>query len=367
MLSITVAFTWKGAAVASAVMAFPLLLRAVRLSPEGSDPGLEHAARTLGSGTWRVFPTVTLPLIIPGVITGLILAFSRSLGEFGATITFVSIIKGETQTLPLALYTLTQVPNGEVAAMRLRVIAVAIAMAALVASEFLARRFAGHMRGLISCSMYVSKKVRAVSRSMPPSIPGKELRPCSEVRGPARLPSSTWWPGLCAPIRDISPSKAAPSSCRERDQSPAGKTAHRLHFPGRTSVPPFFRAHQSHLWNAPDPGKDALRDLGPGSGSAGNRAFAQAETGQTVGRGKAARGDSLDESVQMGPLINRGRLEAMEAFVADAREKGARVLSGGQRIGKRGYFFPLTYLPMYLKTLKPCNQSLLDPSRLSIL
>ena len=147
MLGFTVAFTWKGAAIASAVMAFPLLVRAVRLSLEGVDPGLEHAARTLGSGPWRVFLTVTLPLIIPGVITGLILAFARSLGEFGATITFVSNIRGETQTLPLALYTLTQVPDGEVAAMRLCVIAVAIAMAALVASEFLARRFAGHIRG----------------------------------------------------------------------------------------------------------------------------------------------------------------------------------------------------------------------------
>jgi len=147
VLGFTVAFTWKGAAVAAAVMAFPLLVRAVRLSLEGVDRGLEHAARSLGSGPLRVFFTVTLPLIIPGIITGLILAFARSLGEFGATITFVSNIAGETQTLPLALYTLTQVPDGEMAAMRLCVIAVAIAMAALVASEFLARRFAGFMRG----------------------------------------------------------------------------------------------------------------------------------------------------------------------------------------------------------------------------
>ena len=144
---ITLAFTWKGAAVAAGVMAFPLLVRAVRLSIEGADQGLELAARTLGAGRLRVFFTITLPLILPGIITGLILAFARSLGEFGATITFVSNIKGETQTLPLALYTLTQVPDGELAAMKLCVIAVLIAMAALVASEFLARRFALHIKG----------------------------------------------------------------------------------------------------------------------------------------------------------------------------------------------------------------------------
>lgn len=146
-LGITIAFTWKGAAVASGVMAFPLMVRAMRLSIEGVDQGLELAARTLGAGPLRVFFTVTLPLVIPGIITGLILGFARSLGEFGATIAFVSNIRGETQTLPLALYTLTQVPGGEFAAMRLCVIAVVIAMAALVASEFLAKRFADHMRG----------------------------------------------------------------------------------------------------------------------------------------------------------------------------------------------------------------------------
>jgi molybdate transport system permease protein len=146
-LGITVAFTWKGAALASAVMAFPLLVRAVRLSLEGVDRGLESAARTLGAGPIRVFCTVTLPLVVPGIIAGAILAFARSLGEFGATITFVSNIQGETQTLPLALYTLTQVPDGEWAAMRLCVIAVVLGMAALVASELLARRFAARMEG----------------------------------------------------------------------------------------------------------------------------------------------------------------------------------------------------------------------------
>ena len=144
---ITIAFTWKGAALASSVMAFPLLVRAVRLSIENVDRGLEAAARTLGAGPLRVFFTVTLPLVVPGVIAGAILAFARSLGEFGATITFVSNIQGETQTLPLALYTLTQVPGGEWAAMRLCIIAVVLGMAALMASELLARRFAARMEG----------------------------------------------------------------------------------------------------------------------------------------------------------------------------------------------------------------------------
>jgi molybdate transport system permease protein len=146
-LGIVLAFNWKGAVLAAAVMSFPLLVRAVRLSLEGIDQGLEAAARTLGAGPWRVFFTVTLPLMVPGIITGLILAFARSLGEFGATITFVSNIQGQTQTLPLALYSLIQVPGGEMGAMRLCVLSVLIAMAALVFSEVLARRFAARMRG----------------------------------------------------------------------------------------------------------------------------------------------------------------------------------------------------------------------------
>jgi len=147
VLGIEIAFTWKGAAVASAVMAFPLLVRAVRLSLEGMDQGLEAAARTLGAGPWRVFFTVTLPLIVPGIITGSILAFARSLSEFGATITFVSNIPGQTQTLPLALYTLTQVPGGQAGAMRLCVISIVVAMLALMASEILAKRFSAYMKG----------------------------------------------------------------------------------------------------------------------------------------------------------------------------------------------------------------------------
>jgi molybdate transport system permease protein len=146
-LGFVLAFNWKGAVLAAAVMSFPLLVRAVRLSLESVDQGLEAAARTLGAGPLRVFFTVTLPLMVPGIITGLILAFARSLGEFGATITFVSNIRGQTQTLPLALYTLTQVPDGEIGAMRLCILSVLIAMAALICSEVLARRFTARMRG----------------------------------------------------------------------------------------------------------------------------------------------------------------------------------------------------------------------------
>lgn len=144
---ITVAFTWRGAAVASAVMAFPLMVRAMRLSLEATDRRLETAARTLGAGPLRVFATVTVPLIAPGILTGVVLAFARSLGEFGATITFVSNIPGETRTLPLAIFTLVQTPGAEAAIIRLVVISVALALAALIASEVLARRIDRRLRG----------------------------------------------------------------------------------------------------------------------------------------------------------------------------------------------------------------------------
>jgi molybdate transport system permease protein len=137
---LSLAFSWRGAAVAAAVMSFPLMVRAIRLSLEAVDPRLEEAARTLGAPPRWVFFTVTLPLIVPGLITGTILAFARSLGEFGATITFVSNIPGETRTLPLALYTLVQTPDGEAAALRLVVISVVLALGALILSEVLARR-----------------------------------------------------------------------------------------------------------------------------------------------------------------------------------------------------------------------------------
>lgn len=137
---ITFAFTWKGAALAAAVMAFPLMVRAMRLSLEAVDPGLEDAARTLGASKVKAFFTITLPLMLPGVVTGAVLAFARALGEFGATITFVSNIPGQTQTLPLALYTQAQIPGGESGAARLAVIAALVALVALIASEVLARR-----------------------------------------------------------------------------------------------------------------------------------------------------------------------------------------------------------------------------------
>jgi molybdate transport system permease protein len=144
---ITVAFTWRGAAVAAAVMAFPLMVRALRLSLEAVDRRLEAAARTLGASPLRVFATITVPLIAPGIVTGMLLAFARSLGEFGATITFVSNIPGQTQTLPLALYTLTQTPGGETGALRLAVLSIALAVVALIASELIARRVTARITG----------------------------------------------------------------------------------------------------------------------------------------------------------------------------------------------------------------------------
>ncbi len=144
---ISVAFTWKGAAVAAGVMGFPLMVRAIRLSLDAVDRGIEAAARTLGAGPAWVFLTITLPLILPGILTGVILAFARSLGEFGATITFVSNIPGETRTLPLALYTATQLPGGEAIAVRLAVLSVALAMAALIGSEIMARRLNARLTG----------------------------------------------------------------------------------------------------------------------------------------------------------------------------------------------------------------------------
>ena len=147
VFGVTVAFTWKGAAIASAVMAFPLMVRAIRLSLEGVDYRLEEAARTLGAGRAWVFLSITLPLIAPGILTGTILCFARSLGEFGATITFVSNIAGETRTLPLALFTLTQTPDGELGALRLMIISVVLALVALIASEVLARRISARIGG----------------------------------------------------------------------------------------------------------------------------------------------------------------------------------------------------------------------------
>ncbi len=137
---ISLAFTWVGAVIASSVMAFPLMVRATRQGISQVDAKLEAAARTLGAHPLKVFFTITLPLAFPGVLTGLILAFSRSLGEFGATITFVGNIEGETRTLPLAIYTFTQVPNGDAPALRLVILSMALALGALMLSDYFERK-----------------------------------------------------------------------------------------------------------------------------------------------------------------------------------------------------------------------------------
>ena len=143
----TFAFRWTGAALAAAIMAFPLMVRAMRLSVEAVDPRLEQAASSLGASRIWVWLTVTLPLILPGVIAGAILAFAKAMGEFGATITFVSNIPGQTQTLPSAIYSFLQVPGGESSAARLVLISVTLAMAALILSEWLGRRVARRVAG----------------------------------------------------------------------------------------------------------------------------------------------------------------------------------------------------------------------------
>jgi molybdate transport system permease protein len=146
--NVVFAFRWTGAVVAAAVMSFPLMVRPIRLSLETIDDGLEEAASTLGASRLWIFLTITLPLALPGLLAGAVLGFAKSLGEFGATITFVSNIPGETRTLPSAIYTLTQVPGGETAALRLVLIAVAVSLIALMASELMARRLQHRVRGL---------------------------------------------------------------------------------------------------------------------------------------------------------------------------------------------------------------------------
>jgi molybdate transport system permease protein len=141
------AFRWTGAALAAAVMAFPLMVRAIRLAIEAVDPKLEQAASTLGASKPWVFLTVTLPLILPGILAGSVLAFAKAMGEFGATITFVSNIPGQTQTLPTAIYAFLQVPGGESSAWRLVIVAVIVAMTALLISEWVSTRVARRIRG----------------------------------------------------------------------------------------------------------------------------------------------------------------------------------------------------------------------------
>jgi molybdate transport system permease protein len=145
---IVLAFRWTGAVLAAAVMAFPLMVRAIRLAFEAVDPKLEQAAGTLGASPAWVFVTVTLPSILPGVLAGAVLAFAKAMGEFGATITFVSNIPGETQTLPSAIYAFLQVPGGDGQAFRLVIVSIVVAMGALIASEWIGRRVARRIGGL---------------------------------------------------------------------------------------------------------------------------------------------------------------------------------------------------------------------------
>jgi molybdate transport system permease protein len=146
-LGIVFAFRWTGAALACGVMSFPLLVRPIRLSIEAIDKRLEQAAGTLGAAPWRVFTSVTLPLALPGVLAGMVLGFAKAIGEFGATITFVSNIPGETQTISSAIYSLIQTPDGDAAAGRLVLISIVIAMGALIASEWFARRATQRLHG----------------------------------------------------------------------------------------------------------------------------------------------------------------------------------------------------------------------------
>lgn len=146
-LNMAIAFRWTGAALAAGIMGFPLMVRAIRLSIEAVDPKLEEAAATLGASKFWTFATVTLPMILPGIIAGAILGFAKAMGEFGATITFVSNIPGQTQTVPSAIYAFLQIPGGETAAARLVLISIAIAMGALLLSEIIARRVAKRVGG----------------------------------------------------------------------------------------------------------------------------------------------------------------------------------------------------------------------------
>ncbi|QND74444.1 molybdate ABC transporter permease subunit [Tardiphaga robiniae] len=146
-LGIVFAFRWTGAALACGVMSFPLLVRPIRLSIEAVDRRLEQASSTLGASPWKVFATVTLPLALPGVLAGMVLGFAKAIGEFGATITFVSNIPGETQTISSAIYSLIQTPDGDAAASRLVMISIGIAVLALIASEWFARRATQRLHG----------------------------------------------------------------------------------------------------------------------------------------------------------------------------------------------------------------------------
>ncbi len=208
---LSIAFRWQGASVAAAVMAFPLMVRAIRLSMESVDRGLEAAAATLGANPWRIFRTITLPLAAPGILSGTILAFARSLGEFGATITFVSNIPGQTRTLPLALYSALQSPGQEGEASRLCIISVLLSFTALLASELIARRL--HRRcGLKHAGPLAAKTPRRPChrRGFPPRWPRRN----GFVRrsGAGKTSILQMLAGLLPPIPDTSSSRDTHSS-----------------------------------------------------------------------------------------------------------------------------------------------------------
>src|SRR4029077_14050143 len=187
---IVFSFRWTGAALACGIMAFPLMVRAIRLSIEAIDTRLEDAAATLGANrVWR-FATITLPLALPGIIAGAILSFSRALGEFGATITFVSNIPGETKTISAAIYTLTQVPNADADALKLVIVSVIISLAALIAAEWLARRATARIHGAEPCPSSKPQTSSARSRWTSHSSATVAPLPCSGSPAPARPASS---------------------------------------------------------------------------------------------------------------------------------------------------------------------------------
>ena len=240
-LGITFAFNWKGAAVASAVIAFPLMVRAIRLSLENVDRGIEAAAATLGASRVRVFFTITLPLTLPGVLTGVILGFARSLSEFGATITFVSNIPGQTRTLPLALYSLTQSPGGEPAAFRLCLISVAVAFVTLLASEVLARRIEQRLQGLTMLEIVLRKRlgqfeVEAAIRADGPTVTALFGRSGAGKTSVVNMVAGLVRPDEGRIVVDgrVLFDHALPG--RPAAQPPA----HRLYFPGRPAVPPLY-------------------------------------------------------------------------------------------------------------------------------
>ena len=201
---IVIAFTWKGAVLASAVMAFPLMVQPIRLAFRMIDARLEHAAATLGATPWRVFATITLPLPLPGLIAGSVLCFSRSLGEFGATMAFVGNIPGETRTLPLAIYCLTHVPGGEAGAMRLAVLSIPLAVSALLVSHWISWRaerrlgFADHRTTMLNFDLgYRARRVSELDARTP--IGGRRHRHLRAVRLAARAPCWLLIAGLLKP------------------------------------------------------------------------------------------------------------------------------------------------------------------------